>query len=233
MFCQKIGYLLCNLEGAIILVQKDRYNTEGFVEAEFERGSRKRVLKNLVNIKSKREMDALEYRFLTEAISDSFDHYDSHHQFTANDLQRLHKNWLGAIYPWAGEYRHVNMSKDGFPFAAAHLVPKLMDKFERSELKKYTPCNFSDEAQIIQALAIVHVEFILIHPFREGNGRLGRLLATIMGAQAGMPPLDFGGITGKKKLEYFAAVRAGLENNYAPMEQVFSAIVSRTKNAYR
>lgn len=212
---------------------KDRYDTEGFVEAEFEPGSHKRVLKNLVNIKSKREMDALEYHALTKTISSSFDQFDSHHQFTVNDLQKLHKNWLGALYSWAGEYRQVNMSKDNFPFAAAHLIPKLMEKFERSELKNYTPCNFADETQIIQALAIVHVEFILIHPFREGNGRLGRLLATIMGAQAGLPPLDFGGITGKRKLEYFAAVREGLDNNYVPMQRVFSVIVNTTKDAYR
>ncbi len=217
----------------VIILTKDRYSTEGFGEAEFEPGSRKRVLKNLVNIKSKREMDALEYHSLTKTISNSFDQFDSHHRFTVSDLHKLHKNWLGALYPWAGEYRQVNMSKDGFPFAAAHLVPKLMEKFERTELKKYTPCNFSDEAQIIQALAIVHVEFVLIHPFREGNGRLGRLLAIIMGAQAGLPPLDFGGITGKKKLEYFAAVREGLDNNYAPMEQVFATIVHRTNDVYR
>ncbi len=212
---------------------KDRYDTEGLVEAEFEPGSRKRVLKNLVSIKSKREMDALEYNSLTKTISNAFDQFDSHHQFTVHDLQEMHKNWLGAIYPWAGEYRQVNMSKDGFPFAAARLIPKLMEKFEQSELKNYPPCHFPDEAQMIRALAIVHVEFILIHPFREGNGRLGRLLATIMGAQAGLPPLDFGGITGKKKVEYFAAVRAGLDNNYTPMEQVFTAIVGRTKEAYR
>jgi fido (protein-threonine AMPylation protein) len=31
------------------------------------------------------------------------------------------------------------------------------------------------------ALAVVHAEFILIHPFREGNGRCGRLLAILMG----------------------------------------------------
>ena len=41
--------------------------------------------------------------------------------------------------------------------------------------------------------AAVHAEPILIHPFREGNGRCARLLATLMGLQAGLPALDFGG----------------------------------------
>jgi len=35
------------------------------------------------------------------------------------------------------------------------------------------------------ALAEVHAELILIHPFREGNGRLARLLALLMALQAG------------------------------------------------
>lgn len=39
------------------------------------------------------------------------------------------------------------------------------------------------EEQIIEAIAVTHVELILIHPFREGNGRLSRLLADVMAVQ--------------------------------------------------
>jgi cell filamentation protein len=38
----------------------DRYDASGLVEAQFEPGSRRRVLKNLLGIKRKREMDRLE-----------------------------------------------------------------------------------------------------------------------------------------------------------------------------
>ena len=38
----------------------DRYDISGLVEAQFEPGSRHRVLKNLLGIKRKREMDRLE-----------------------------------------------------------------------------------------------------------------------------------------------------------------------------
>lgn len=37
----------------------NRYNTENLTEAQFQSGSNRRVLKNLLGIKSKREMDAL------------------------------------------------------------------------------------------------------------------------------------------------------------------------------
>ena len=72
------------------------------------------------------------------------------------------------------------------------------------------------------------MELLLIHPFREGNGRLARLLATLMALQAGLPPLDFRSIKGKKKQEYFAAVRAGMVPDYKPMENVFSEVLRKS-----
>ena len=45
--------------------------------------------------------------------------------------------------------------------------------------------------ELVPAMALCHVEFIIIHPFRDGNGRLGRLLTTVMALQASMPALDF------------------------------------------
>jgi len=78
------------------------------------------------------------------------------------------------------------------------------------------------------ALAIVHAELILIHPFRDGNGRCARLLAMLMGLQAGLPALDFGGIRGTKKREYIAAVHAALSRDYDPMTKIFREVIART-----
>ena len=66
---------------------------------------------------------------------------------------------------------------------------------------------------------------MLIHPFREGNGRLGRLLATLMALQAGLPLLDFSDWSELKREEYFAAVRAGMDINYEPMKQLFLEVM--------
>ena len=59
----------------------------------------------------------------------------------------------------------------------------------------------------------------------EGNGRAARALSILMALQAGLPLLNFSAIAGEKKQEYFAAVQAGLERNYAPMERLFSEII--------
>ncbi len=141
---------------------------------------------------------------------------------------RWHARWFGLIYEWAGSYRQVNISKDGFPFAAARLVPQLMADYSGTVLAVHTPCAGMDETQLVQALAVTHAEFILIHPFREGNGRLARLLNTMMALQAGWPPLDFGGIRGAAKRRYIAGIHAAQGNDYASLEEVFAAVLRRT-----
>lgn len=129
------------------------------------------------------------------------------------DLCDCHRTWLGDIYVWAGHYRQVNVSKDGLPFAVFAHVPVLMDQFDRNVLMRCTPCTGASQAAILHALAETHVELLLIHPFRDGNGRLARILSTLMALQAGLPLLDFSGMTGTGKTAYIAAIQAGIETN--------------------
>lgn len=208
-----------------------RYDASKLVEAQFELGSGGRVLKNLLGVKRKREMDQIEARELRRASEEGIRIYHQNHRFTEADVRRIHQIWLGPIYAWAGQYRNVNLAKAEFPFAAAREVPRLMAKFERGPLRQFTPCRFPSSAEVVKAIALVHTELMLIHPFREGNGRVGRLLAVLMGLQAGLPPLDFGNIKGRKRQEYFAAVRAGLDRDYKPMEKVFTDVIGRTLGA--
>ena len=198
------------------------------MEAQFEPGSNDLVLKNRLGIKSPQEMDVAEARALDSAMSKFIGSYDESHRFTGADICALHKDWLGEIYDWAGEYRQVNISKGGFPFAAAAQVPRLMAEFERDVLQRNTPCNFKDRQEISRALAETHVELVLIHPFREGNGRLARVLSTLMVLQAGLPLLDFSLIAGAEKKTYFAAIQEGMAKNYQPMEKLFAGIIERS-----
>lgn len=208
--------------------EDDRYDVSGLPEAQFEPGSNERVLRNRLGIKSPEEMNDAETRALRKVMVDLVGRFDEKHCFTANDVREIHQLWLGDIYMWAGEYRQVNVIKGEFPFAAAARIPDLMAEFERNILSRYTPCNFSDRSAIVRALAETHVELVLIHPFREGNGRAARMVSTLMALQAGLPLLNFGLITEKNKREYFAAVQAGLDKNYAPMEQLFAEIIKRS-----
>jgi|WetSurMetagenome_2_1015567.scaffolds.fasta_scaffold151229_1 cell filamentation protein len=206
-----------------------RYSTSHLIEDQFEPGSQGRVLKNLLHITRKREMDVIEAELYALVQPKLMGMFTKNHWFTAKDICAIHKAWLGDVYEWAGQYRQVNVSKGDFPFAMARHVPKLMQELEKGPLKKSTPCRFKTDEEIITALAVVHTELMLIHPFREGNGRVGRLLAVLMAFQAGLPGLDYTGISRKKRKDYFAAVQSGLDRNYEPMKKVFSAVLLRTR----
>ncbi|MDA8339742.1 MAG: Fic family protein, partial [Nitrospiraceae bacterium] len=67
------------------------------------------------------------------------------------------------------------MKKSG-RYKTSHLIE---DQFEPGSRGR-VPCLFAKDEEIITALSVVHAELMLIHPFREGNGRVGRLLAVLM-----------------------------------------------------
>ena len=201
------------------------------IEAQFEPGSRGRVLRNRCGIKRKKEMDEAESVALKVAIDTLLGIYDENHRFKAEDIKKMHKIWLGEIYEWAGGYRQVNISKGEIPFAAAKQIPILMEEFEKGQLHKHTPCKFKSLGRITQALAEVHVELVLIHPFREGNGRVARILSTLMASQTGLPVLTFKDITGRKRKEYFMAINSGLSRDYRLMEVLFEKIIERSIKA--
>ena len=86
--------------------------------------------------------------------------------------------WLGSIHTVAGNYRTVNIGKGGFQFAHAPLIPRLMVNFGKEALRRHTPCREGTDVPVAQSLAEVHAQLILIHPFRDGNARLARLVSS-------------------------------------------------------
>lgn len=201
----------------------NRYDTSENPEGQFQPGSQERVLLNKLDITEPVEMDTIELDLLEQLSIAVLDEIESDQTITVDDLCEWHRRWLGNVYPWAGEYRSVNMGKAEFQFAVAHLIPQLMTTFNSQFLTVYTPCNQMNENELVEALAKIHIEYILVHPFREGNGRLSRLLANIMALQADYPLLDFSYMD-KNKSDYFLAIQAGLDN-YKPMRAMFKQVL--------
>ena len=81
----------------------DRYSTEGNIEDEYEPGGQ--VLKNKLGIRSKKEMDRLEYARLLKTQLHYYKAIKPNTQFSSRLVCEMHKYWLGSIYEWAGKYR--------------------------------------------------------------------------------------------------------------------------------
>jgi cell filamentation protein len=196
----------------------DRYQADG-PQSGFEPGSNDRVLANRLGIVDPEQIDDLELELLATLYEALLIDELPQRGLCVDDLRDWHRRWLGSLYPWAGELRALNVSKGGFMFAAAAQVPRLLETFERDCLQKFTPCTASDGDALAESIAITHVELILIHPFREGNGRLARLLADVMAVQAGWLSLDYSGWDAHREA-YFAAIRAGQAMDYVPMTEL-------------
>lgn len=187
------------------------------------------MLRNKLNIVRVRDMEDAELAAYLKAEQALIRKYTAEHTFTVEDIAHIHRIFLGDIYDWAGRYRDVNLSKGGFPFASAMAIPQAMKEFERMVLAKYTPCRGKTVDEIAHRIAVVHAEFLLIHPYREGNGRTARLLATLTAYQAGMPGLDLGfiGSRGKEFDRYVAAIHAGVRMDYSPMTAIMKRAIAR------
>jgi len=193
-----------------------RYDIVGSQGAS-QSGSRDSVLENRLGIVRAEDMDEAELVLLQKLyVSVLRDHLPPGRISTLH-LKRWHRRWLGNVYDWAGQYRTVNMSKDGFPFAPASQLARLMQIFDADYLARYTPCTGMTPSRLIEAIAVIHVEFILMHPFREGNGRISRLLADVMAVQAGHEPLDYSSWE-RNRSSYVSAIQKGMDRDYKPMQ---------------
>jgi Fic family protein len=61
---------------------------------------------------------------------------------------------------------------------------------------------------LVTRMAIAHAHFEAVHPFRDGNGRVGRLLWPLMMAAEGCPPLYLSPYIAEHKEAYYAALKA-------------------------
>lgn len=188
-------------------------------EGEFEPGSEQQVLKNRLGIIDPDEIFAVENMLLAKLYRYLFEPALKVKQLDFKALQEWHRIWLAPIYSWAGKIRTVDMSKGGFPFAAACFLAKQLPVFEQRYLVGFAEMDTVDEGDLVRFLADMHVEFILIHPFREGNGRLSRLLLDVFATRAGYGPLDYS-LWSEHKDYYFAAIRAGVAGDYSYMERL-------------
>jgi Fic family protein len=82
-------------------------------------------------------------------------------------------------------------------------VPRLMD--DLTSLLRYEPEGVMSVSVLMRA-AIAHVQFEAIHPFRDGNGRIGRLLLPLMFAADGQPPIHMATFLKVRQQAYYDAL---------------------------
>lgn len=83
-------------------------------------------------------------------------------------------------------------------------LPGCMEELESSMLQ-YSEDEMV-EISIVTQMAIAHAQFETIHPFADGNGRVGRLILPLIMAAEGYPPLYLSGYLARYRRSYFDAL---------------------------
>jgi len=108
---------------------------------------------------------------------EAYDNIENYNYKNETDLLKAHNLLMKNLLNNAGSYRNSNVGvggKDGVTHVAPqpHIVPKLMEDL-------FDWLKNTDEHLLI-ASCIFHYEFEFIHPFSDGNGRVGRLWQSVI-----------------------------------------------------
>ena len=126
--------------------------------------------------------EQLEAKNHQTALNYMFDHVARKRKINEEFLLKLHGILMNGIRPDAGLYRRhaVRITGVSLPTANYQSIPNLMPKV------------LSDagmtQGDAIGLSASVHSRFEQIHPFSDGNGRVGRLLMGAMFLKKNIPP---------------------------------------------
>ena len=125
-----------------------------------------------------------------------------------------------------GKYRTTNVIISG----AEHKPPQSFEVQSKMQefIKKYNE-NIT-KLHSIELASFVHIEFVKIHPFIDGNGRTSRLLMNLELIKAGFPPVV---IELEDRLEYYKALDiAHTENDYKPFLELMKKVVEKSFEPY-
>lgn len=155
---------------------------------------------------------------LLEVYSYLVENFDISKSFDFQTVKQWHKMIFENIYPFAGDLRTVEMSKglgiESWTWRLTFLnaIPDLNSLIKRVSFKQYDDLDL-----ISEDLSMLICDFLFIHPFREGNGRISRLLCDILLAKNGFPMI---GLDLKRGDNYIERIHAGYNCNYKPMMEL-------------
>ena len=119
-------------------------------------------------------------------------------------LLKLHKLCFEGSKDFAGKFRDIEVVirnqwgeviHRGVPVAELHDYLDELVSWYKENRKNFKPLAMA---------AIMHNQFEHIHPFRDGNGRVGRLLLNLVLLKNGYPPIN---ISLEDRAEYYGVLR--------------------------
>ena len=137
-----------------------------------------------------------------------------------------------------GEFRHSQnwIGGAGSTLQNARYIPPSVEDMQQamSDLEKYI--NAEDNLDVLIRAGLIHYQFETIHPFLDGNGRIGRLLITLFLMEQNVlttPALYISYFLKKNRIEYYDRMsEVRLKGNYEQWIKFFlEAVYESAKDA--
>lgn len=152
----------------------------------------------------KREADALNRIFNAfverlrrpDLIRDRYEHKNVGEWI--DDWKHMHATLFHDVLKVRGDWRKTDVrfgapgDEERHRIPSWHMVPKEMNEFAYTLSKELAEVVGTDIDSICEYLAKVHYQFIRIHPFPDGNGRIARVLTDQLAVSLGLPPVVTG-----------------------------------------
>lgn len=144
-----------------------------------------------------------------------------------HDIKSIHTLILKNIdRDGAGKYRDINVLISG----AEHRPPQAIEVASKMQEFIHWYKEEHNNLHPIELAARVHVDFVKIHPFADGNGRTSRLLMNLELIKHGYPPVI---IKVADRLEYYKALDiAHTTKNYKPFMELTIKLVQESFENY-
>src|SRR5713226_9878758 len=147
-------------------------------------------------------------------------------QISLETVLKIHGLVMDKIIKEAGQLRTVQVYIRG----SSHIPPPARDV--RLYMMQWIRWLTSDDAfhyDPVTRAAIAHHDFEALHPFADGNGRVGRLLMNLLLMQDGYPPAL---VLREWRTHYITALQAGHRSDYTGLVNLIGLAVEHSLDLY-
>jgi type I restriction-modification system DNA methylase subunit/fido (protein-threonine AMPylation protein) len=191
-----------------------------------------RYFETAQGIKTYSEVSEILAVSVTKTIEAIIDQTPDDIHITPEWICKLHSDIAGALFSdWAGRFRDVNVT------VGTHIPPPYYEVPVHTRLycddltaRLSFALKEKDIEKISETLAYADWRFQWIHPFKDFNGRIGRIILTAVLFKLKLPPAETASVEPEEKEKYLNALQAADKGDISMLAGIW---IERLSNAFR